>query len=146
MARSINNVILSHGQFNPRPRVETDNLMGKNVCSFSLALNRSYRNQSGWMARSNRLCRHRCVGGISRESIPVSTKGRRCLVQGRLQSRSWEQDGQNAIKSKSLPAMWLFLTVAPARQWWSTSNSNRRAPQSAKPKPSKPTDEVVMIT
>jgi len=37
-------------------------------------------------------------GPLGERVAQYLTKGRRCLVQGRLQSRSWEQDGQKRSK------------------------------------------------
>lgn len=96
MARSFNQVILM-GNLTRDPELRTTP-NGHSVCSFSLALNRSYKGQDdnwqevtdyvdivAWTALGERVAQY-------------VTKGRPVLVNGRLQSRSWEQDGKKRNK------------------------------------------------
>lgn len=100
MARSVNQVILL-GNLTRDPELrQTPN--GQSVCSFSLALNRAYKNQSGeWQEVTDYID---CVawGPLAERVSQYLSKGRRALVQGRLQSRSWEQDGQKRSKVEVL--------------------------------------------
>jgi single-strand DNA-binding protein len=71
---------------------------GQSVCSFSLALNRSYKGSDGnWQEVTDYVD---CVawGPLGERVSQYLTKGRPCLVNGRLQSRSWEQEGQKRSK------------------------------------------------
>ncbi|HSW99801.1 MAG TPA: single-stranded DNA-binding protein [Patescibacteria group bacterium] len=100
MARSVNQVILL-GNLTRDPELrQTPN--GQSVCSFSLALNRAYKTQSGeWQEATDYID---CVawGPLAERVSQYLSKGRRALVQGRLQSRSWEQDGQKRSKVEVL--------------------------------------------
>ena len=96
MARSFNQVILM-GNLTRDPELRsTPN--GQAVCSFSLALNRSYKGSDGnWQEVTDYVdcVAWRPLGELVSQYL---TKGRPCLVNGRLQSRSWEQEGQKRSK------------------------------------------------
>ena len=72
---------------------------GQSVCSFSLALNRAYKDQaSGDWKEVTDYIDVVAWGPLGERVAQYLSKGRRALVQGRLQSRSWEQDGQKRSK------------------------------------------------
>ena len=96
MARSFNQVILM-GNLTRDPELrQTPN--GQNVCSFSLALNRSYKGSDGNWQEATDYIDIVAWGPLGERVSQYLTKGRPCLVNGRLQSRSWEQDGQKRSK------------------------------------------------
>lgn len=96
MARSFNQVILM-GNLTRDPELrQTPN--GQNVCSFSLALNRSYKGSDGNWQEATDYVDVVAWGPLGERVSQYLTKGRPCLVNGRLQSRSWEQDGQKRSK------------------------------------------------
>lgn len=96
MARSFNQVILM-GNLTRDPELrQTPN--GQNVCSFSLALNRSYKAADGNWTEATDYIDVVAWGPLGERVSQYLTKGRPCLVNGRLQSRSWEQDGQKRSK------------------------------------------------
>ncbi len=96
MARSVNNVILM-GNLTRDPELrQTPN--GKSVTNFSLALNSAYRDASGEWQEVTDFVDIVCWGPLAERVSQYMSKGRRCLVQGRLQSRNWEQDGQKRTK------------------------------------------------
>jgi len=96
MARSFNQVILM-GNLTRDPELrQTPN--GQSVCSFSLALNRSYKGADGNWQEATDYIDIVCWGPLGERVAQYLTKGRPCLVNGRLQSRSWEQDGQKRSK------------------------------------------------
>jgi single-strand DNA-binding protein len=96
MARSFNQVILM-GNLTRDPELrQTPN--GQSVCSFSLALNRSYKNSSGEWQEATDYIDIVAWGPLGERVAQYLTKGRPALVNGRLQSRSWEQDGQKRSK------------------------------------------------
>jgi single-strand DNA-binding protein len=82
---------------------------GQNVTSFSLALNRSYKDSSGEWQEATDYIDIVCWGPLAERVAQYLSKGRRCLVQGRLQSRSWEQDGQKRSKVEVLATDVTFL-------------------------------------
>ena len=96
MARSFNQVILM-GNLTRDPELrQTPN--GQSVCSFSLALNRSYKSADGNWTEATDYIDVVAWGPLGERVAQYLTKGRPCLVNGRLQSRSWEQDGQKRSK------------------------------------------------
>jgi single-strand DNA-binding protein len=82
---------------------------GQSVCSFSLALNRSYKDQSGQWQEATDYIDIVAWGPLGERVAQYLSKGRRCLVQGRLQSRSWEQEGQKRSKVEVLASDVTFL-------------------------------------
>jgi len=107
MARSFNQVILM-GNLTRDPELrQTPN--GQNVVSFSLALNRSYKDASGeWQEVTDYVD---CVAwaALAERVAQYLSKGRRAMVVGRLQSRNWEQDGQKRSKVEVLANDVTFL-------------------------------------
>jgi single-strand DNA-binding protein len=107
MARSLNQVTLM-GNLTRDPELrQTPN--GSNVCSFSIALNRSYRDANGEWQEVTDYVDIIAWGPLGERVNQYLSKGRRCLVQGRLQSRSWEQDGQKRSKVEVLANDVTFL-------------------------------------
>lgn len=96
MARSFNQVILM-GNLTRDPELRTIP-SGQSVCSFSLALNRSYKGQDGEWQEATDYVDIVAWGPLGERVAQYLSKGRPCLVNGRLQSRSWEQDGQKRSK------------------------------------------------
>ncbi len=96
MAKGFNKVTLL-GNLTRDPELRTTP-NGQNVCSFALAVNRSWKNQAGETQEAVDF--FDCVAwGKAGEIInQYVQKGRPLLVSGRLSSRSWEQDGQKRSK------------------------------------------------
>lgn len=107
MARSVNQVILM-GNLTRDPEVR-QTPSGQSVVSFSLALNRAYKDQSGDWQEATDYIDVVAWGPLAERVGQYMAKGRRCLVQGRLQSRSWEQDGQKRSKVEVLANDVTFL-------------------------------------
>lgn len=96
MARSFNQVVLM-GNLTRDPELRTTP-NGHSVCSFSLALNRSYKNAEGGWTEATDYVDIVAWAALGERVAQYLTKGRPALVSGRLQSRSWEQDGQKRNK------------------------------------------------
>lgn len=96
MARSFNQVILM-GNLTRDPELRTIP-SGQSVCSFSLALNRSFKGSDGNWQEATDYIDVVAWGPLGERVSQYLSKGRPCLVNGRLQSRSWEQDGQKRSK------------------------------------------------
>src|SRR3954469_14053288 len=96
MARSFNQVTLM-GNLTRDPELRTTP-NGQSVCSFSLALNRSYKNSEGNWQEATDFIDIVAWAALGERVAQYLTKGRPALVSGRLQSRSWEQDGQKRSK------------------------------------------------
>lgn len=96
MARSFNQVVLM-GNLTRDPELrQTPN--GHSVASFGLALNRSYKGSDGNWQEATDFVDIVAWGPLGERVTQYLTKGRPCLINGRLQSRSWEQDGQKRSK------------------------------------------------
>jgi single-strand DNA-binding protein len=96
MARSFNQVTLM-GNLTRDPELRQIP-SGQNVCSFGLALNRSYKSSDGNWQEATDFVDIVAWGPLGERVAQYVTKGRPVLVSGRLQSRSWEQDGQKRSK------------------------------------------------
>ena len=138
MARSLNQVTLM-GNLTRDPELR-QTPSGQSVCSFSLALNRSYKDASGEWQEATDYIDIVAWGGLAERVAQYMSKGRRCLVQGRLQSRSWEQDGQKRSKVEVLANDVTFLD---SRGGGDGDESGSPAP-SAKPAKSNKKDDVVI--
>jgi len=98
MARSFNQVILM-GNLTRDPELrQTPN--GTSVTSFSLALNRSYKGADGNWQEVTDFIDIVAWGPLGERVAQYLSKGRPCLVNGRLQSRSWDDKETGAKRSK----------------------------------------------
>ncbi len=66
---------------------------GQNICNFSLATNHSYKNKDGETVETAEFHNIVCFGPTAENSAKYLAKGQICLVEGRLQTRSWDKDG-----------------------------------------------------
>ena len=144
MARSLNQVTLM-GNLTRDPELR-QTPSGQSVCSFSLALNRSYKDASGEWQEATDYIDIVAWGPLGERVSQYLSKGRRCLVQGRLQSRSWEQDGQKRNKVEVLANDVTFLDSRGGEEGGNTGggNDNGAPASSSKPTPSKKKDDVVI--
>jgi single-strand DNA-binding protein len=141
MARSLNQVTLM-GNLTRDPELrQTPN--GQSVTSFSLALNRSYKDASGEWQEATDYVDIVAWGPLGERVSQYLSRGRRCLVQGRLQSRSWEQDGQKRNKVEVLANDVTFLD-SRGEGGEGNSSTPSSASSSSKPTPSKKQDDVVI--
>lgn len=96
MAKGFNKVILL-GNLTRDPELRTTP-SGQTVCSFSLAVNRTWRNSDGEQQEAVDFIDCNAWGKAGEIIEQYMQKGRAILVSGRLQQRSWEQDGQKRSK------------------------------------------------
>lgn len=145
MARSFNQVILM-GNLTRDPELR-QTPSGQNVCSFSLALNRSYKGADGNWQEATDYIDIVAWGPLGERVAQYLSKGRPCLVNGRLQSSSWEKDGQKRTKIEVNAQDVTFLGGggdgsqggAQASGSYQSSDSGSSKPASAKKK-----DDVVI--
>lgn len=143
MARSFNQVILM-GNLTRDPELrQTPN--GQNVCSFSLALNRSYKGSDGEWKEATDFIDIVAWGPLGERVAQYLSKGRPCLVNGRLQSRSWEQDGQKRSKVEVIAQDVTFLGGGGGEGGGSRSAGSDEFDQTPKKsaKPAKKDDVVI---
>lgn len=96
MSKSINQVILM-GNLTRDPELRTTP-GGQSVCSFGMAINRSWQGSDGSQQDAVDYFDIVAWGKLGELVNQYLKKGRRCLIQGRLSYRSWEQDGQKRNK------------------------------------------------
>lgn len=96
MARSFNQVVVM-GNLTRDPDLRQIP-SGQSVTSFSLALNRSYKDKDGNWQEATDYVDVVAWGPLGERVAQYVTKGRPVLVSGRLQSRQWEQEGQKRSK------------------------------------------------
>jgi len=144
MARSINQVTLM-GNLTRDPELR-QTPSGQNVCSFSLALNRAYKDQSGEWQEATDYIDIVAWAALGERVAQYLSKGRRCLVVGRLQSRSWEQEGQKRSKVEVLANDVTFLDSRGSGEGFDGSDTSGSDEVPTKPKPSKKAkkDDVVI--
>jgi single-strand DNA-binding protein len=151
MARSFNQVVLM-GNLTRDPELrQTPN--GQQVCSFSLALNRSYKGADGNWQEATDFIDVVAWGPLGERVAQYLSKGRPCLVNGRLQSRSWEQEGQKRSKVEVVAQDVTFLGGGEgggqggnsgSGGGYQGSSSSDGSSSSSKPAPSKKQDDVVI--
>ena len=152
MARSFNQVTLM-GNLTRDPELRTTP-NGQSVCGFALALNRSYRGADGEWKEMTDFIDIVAWGPLGERVAQYLTKGRPALVSGRLQSRSWEQDGQKRSKVEVVANDVTFLGGpggAPAPSGDSgqvatppAKSDDKAAKKPAKKKDDKPEEDVVI--
>jgi len=141
MAKGFNKVVLM-GNLTRDPELRTTN-SGTNVCSFTLAVNRTWRGQDGEQQESVAFID--CTAWAKAGEIihQYMQKGRPLLVSGRLESRSWEQDGNKRSKVEVTVEDFNFIGGGDGG---GTSASDSKAPakKSTTKKSKKEDDEVVI--
>jgi single-strand DNA-binding protein len=73
---------------------------GMQVCSFSVATNRSYTDRDGKKQESTDYHNVVAFGKQAEVIAKYVTKGRGIYVEGRMQTRSWEKDGQKQYRTE----------------------------------------------
>ena len=75
---------------------------GVKICSFSVATNRNFKDKEG--KRQEQVEYHNMVsfGRIAELVAQYMKKGSQVYVEGRIQTRSWEQDGQKKYRTEIL--------------------------------------------
>jgi len=148
MARSVNQVILL-GNLTRDPELR-QTPSGQSVVSFSLALNRAYKDQSGEWQEATDYIDVVAWGPLAERVSQYLSKGRRCLVQGRLQSRSWEQDGQKRSKVEVLANDVTFLDGrseggegSSAGSFGGSNSDGANSSSSSSPSSKKKKDDVI---
>lgn len=96
MAKGFNKVTLM-GNLTRDPEVRTTN-SGQSVTSFGLAVNRTWKGQDGSPQESVSYIDCVAWGKAGEIIAQYVQKGRPLLISGRLEQRSWEQEGQKRSK------------------------------------------------
>lgn len=73
---------------------------GNKVCTFSLATNRNYKDKEGNRQESVEFHNIVVFGRVAELVAQYLKKGSQAYVEGRLQTRSWEQDGAKKYRTE----------------------------------------------
>lgn len=103
---------------------------GQNVCSFSLAVNRTWKNASGEQQEAVDYIDCNIWGKPAEIINQYMKKGSGILVSGRLQQRSWEQEGQKRSKIEVVVEDFNFVGGGPGDGGGSSSASSSSTPKS----------------
>lgn len=129
MAKSINQVILM-GRLTRDPELRTTTT-GKSVVNFSLAVDKGGQDAG---ADFFEIVAWEKLAELVQQYL---SKGRRCLVQGRLSQRQWEQDGQKRSRIEVMASDVTFLDGP------NSGSDGAGAPASQQASPAPQADAVV---
>lgn len=138
MAKSINQVILM-GNLTRDPELRTTS-GGQSVCSFSLAINRSWTGSDGSTQDAVDFFDVVAWGKLGELVNQYMSKGRRCLITGRLSTSSWE--AQDGSKRKRVEVVASDVTFLDGNSGGSSYESDTPAKEES-PAPKKQEDTVV---
>lgn len=111
MARDFNQVILV-GNLTRDPELKTIP-SGQNVASFAIATNRTWSDQSGETQEAVDFHNIVAWGKLADLAGQYLAKGRKVLVMGRLQTRSWDgEDGKKNYRTEVVASEVNFLDKA----------------------------------
>ena len=144
MAKGFNKVTLM-GNLTRDPELRTTP-NGQSVASFSLAVNRNWRNANGEQQEAVDYIDCNAWGKAGEIITQYMQKGRPLLVSGRLQQRSWEQDGQKRSKVEVVVEDFNFVGGADSPSGGSSSSrsSSSSSDSDSTPSSSKKKDDVVI--
>ena len=146
MARGFNKVVLM-GNLTRDPELRTTPT-GQTVCSFSLAINRTWRNADGEQQEAVDFIDCNAWGKAAEIINQYMQKGRALLISGRLQHRTWEQDGQKRSKVEVVVEDFNFVGSGDGSSSGasrvSSSKSSDSDSQKSKSSSKKDDDEVVI--
>ncbi len=136
MAKGFNKVTLL-GNLTRDPELRTTP-NGRSVCSFSLAVNRTWNNQQGEKQEDVSFFDCTAWGKAGEIINQYVQKGQALLISGRLNQRTWEQDGQKRSKVDVIVEDFNFISdgtrggsrdestdTAPAKK--STTSASKKA-------------------
>lgn len=136
MAKGFNKVVLM-GNLTRDPEVRTTP-NGQSVANFSLAVNRTWKGADGNQQESVSYIDCVAWGRTGEVIAQYMQKGRPILVSGRLDQRSWEQDGNKRIKVEVVVEDFNFVGGGSGGGDYGGGNNTPRSSGG----PSKKSDEV----
>ncbi|MFA6354882.1 MAG: single-stranded DNA-binding protein [Candidatus Paceibacterota bacterium] len=111
---------------------------GNKVCSFSIATNRTYKDANG--VRQEKTDYHNIVvwGKTAENVATYMKKGSQVLVEGRMETRSWDDAATNTKKYRT-------EIIADTVQFGTKSSGGSGAPNQAQAPASKKEEEIDTI-
>jgi len=140
MAKGFNKVTIM-GNLTRDPELRTTPT-GQSVAGFTLAINRTWKNANGEQQEAVDYIDCNAWGKAGEIIAQYMQKGRALLVSGRLQQRSWEQDGQKRSKVEVVVEDFNFIGDGGGGNNGPSSNSTT-AKSSPKAKTTKKSDVVI---
>lgn len=138
MARGFNKVVLM-GNLTRDPELRSIP-SGQQVASFSLAVNRTWKNANGEQQEAVDYIDCNAWGKPAEIITQYMTKGSAILVSGRLQQRTWEQEGQKRSKVEVVVEDFNFVGGPGGGDGGQSQGSSNSSSPSAKPAPAKKDD------
>ncbi|MCE7936454.1 single-stranded DNA-binding protein [Candidatus Saccharibacteria bacterium CPR2] len=142
MAKGFNQVVLM-GNLTRDPELRTTP-KGQSVCSFSVAVNRSWSNAQGEAQDSVDYFDIVAWAKLAELVNQYLQKGRRVLVVGRLQNQTWEQDGQKRKRTEIVASDITFLDSGSGSGSSFADNDSQASSESKSKKNSADTSDVVI--
>jgi single-strand DNA-binding protein len=136
MAKGFNKVILMGNLTRDPETRQTPN--GQSVTNFSLAVNRTWKGQDGQTQEQVSFIDCVAWGKTGEVIAQYMQKGRPILVDGRLDQRSWEQDGNKRSKVEVIVENFNFVGGGEGGSSSSASSSSSSSSSSSK------TEDVVI--
>lgn len=103
---------------------------GVSVASFSVATNHTYKDKDGQKQETVEYHNVICFGKSAELIGQYMRKGSQLLVQGRLQTRSWEKDGQKQYRTEIVAEKTVFGNK-PRTDSQSPTNEQNNSPRGA---------------
>ncbi len=129
MARGFSKAIIT-GNITRDPELRTTP-SGSQVCSFSVAVNRNYKDSSGESKEDVSFIDCSAWGKAAEIISQYAKKGTGILVSGRLDQRSWEKDGQKHSRVEIVVEDFNFLGGGSNSNSAGTSNSASTSDEAA---------------
>ncbi len=116
---------------------------GQQVASFALATNRTYKDKNGAKQEATEF--HNIVA-FGRQADVIGQylkKGRPVFVEGRIQTRSWEKDGEKKYRTEVVVENFQFGPSSPGMGGGAGGEGGARAPRSKDVAPATEKGEVI---
>jgi len=85
---------------------------GQQVANFSIATNRTYKDKNGAKQEQTEFHNVVAFGRTAEVIAQYMKKGRPMMVEGRIQTRSWEKDGQKQYRTEIIAETFQFGAAA----------------------------------
>lgn len=107
--KSVNEVRLL-GNLGAAPRSDTTLRTGLSVCNFSIATNRSHKDQAGNIIEETQWHKIVVWGKRAENCARYLNKGSRVYIEGHLETKEWERDGEKKSATQIVASNVIFLT------------------------------------
>lgn len=122
------NKVLIYGNLTRDPELKSLP-SGMQVCSFSLATNRVYKDRDGNRQEATDFHNIVVFGRQAETSAQYLKKGAGAFVEGRLQTRSWDKDGQKQYRTEIVADRVQFGPRSAGGSAPAANNEQASAPQ-----------------